>query len=75
MDKKNDIVVYSWEEPHGWNGGGIVTKEEIAQPIRGSHKNKIIIIYGKEEDDNTTENRRDVPSVINHKTQKQTEDP
>lgn len=37
--------------------GGIVTKEEIAQPIRISHWNKIIIIYGKEEDDNTTENR------------------
>ena len=57
MDKKNDIVVYSWEEPHGWNGGGIVTKEEIAQPIRGSHKNKIIIIYGKDEDDIAGKNR------------------
>ena len=27
----SDIEAYSWEEPHGWNGGGIVTKEEIAQ--------------------------------------------
>lgn len=53
MNKKNDTVVYSWEEPHGWNGGGIVTKEEIAQPIRESHRNKIIIIYGKEEDETT----------------------
>ena len=48
---------YSWEEPHGWNGGGIVIKEEIAQTIRGSHRNKIIIIYEEEEDDNTRKNR------------------
>ena len=48
----------SWLE---W--GGIVTKEEIAQSVRNSHLNKIIIIYVKEEDDNTTENRRDVPTA------------
>jgi hypothetical protein len=37
--------------------GGIVTKEEIAQPIRESHRNKIIIIYRKEEDDRQRDSR------------------
>lgn len=55
--KKIDAV-YSWEEPHGWNGGGIIVKEEIAQSIRVSHWNKIIIFYGGgEEDDDTGKDR------------------
>ena len=31
--------------------GGIIVKEEIAQSIRVSHWNKIIIFYGDEDDD------------------------
>lgn len=51
------MKVYSWEEAHGWNNGGIVSKEEICQSIRGTHIGKIIIIY--EEEDMTTEERID----------------
>ena len=42
------MKVYSWEEAHGWNGGGIVTYDEISQPIRSSHIAKIIIIDEEE---------------------------
>ena len=52
MESRKKIdAVYSWEEPHGWNGGGIIVKEEIAQSIRVSHWNKIIIFYGDDDDD------------------------
>ena len=51
------LTAYPWEEPHGWNEGGIITYEEISQSIRVTHLAKIIIIY--EEGDMTTEERID----------------
>lgn len=51
------LRAYSWEEPHGWNGGGVVSQDEVAQTVRISHIGKIMVIYGG--DDMTLEERID----------------
>ena len=55
------LAAFSWEEPHGWNDGGIIVSEEIAQSIRVTHLAKVIIFYEEERKSNDRESKPKSP--------------